>query len=120
METGTAQPLQGQRYISLTSFRKNGVPVTTPVWFGEKGGKLYVFSNPKAGKVKRIRNNSLVLLAPCTMRGRITGPELRGKARILPEEDWPRARKTLEVKYWLMRVPFLWSKNSVLIEIEVA
>src|SRR5215470_15122623 len=59
---------QGQKYLSLTSFRKSGVPVRTPVWFAEAEGKLYLFTNPKSGKAKRIRNNPRVLIAPCTMR----------------------------------------------------
>ena len=66
---------QGQKYLSLTSFRKSGVPVRTPVWFAEAEGKLYLFTNPKSGKAKRIRNNPRVLIAPCTMRGKVTGPE---------------------------------------------
>jgi uncharacterized protein len=119
MDSTIPAALHGPKYISLTSFRKNGVPVSTPVWFGEEGGKLYIFSNPKAGKLKRIRNNPRVLVAPCTMRGKITGPEFTGNARILPESDWPRARNTLERKYWLMRVPFLWRKTSVFVEIEL-
>jgi uncharacterized protein len=111
--------LHGQKYISLASFRKSGVAVRTPVWFGEQDGNLYVFSNPGAGKLKRIRNNTHVLVAPCTMRGKITGPDFPGTARILDERDWVEARKTLERKYWLMRVPFLWRKTSVLVEIQL-
>jgi hypothetical protein len=118
-----AQPipdqLQAARYISLTTYRKTGVGVATPVWFGVRDGKMYVFSNPKAGKLKRIRNNPRVTLAPCTIRGRVTGPEFLAAARILPREEWASARRVLEQKYWLMRVPFLWSKDSVLVEVEL-
>ena len=111
--------LQDQKYISLTTFRKNGVPVRTPVWFAEQGGKLYLFTNPKSGKVKRIRNNPQVRIAPSTIRGRVVGPEFPASARILPIEEWPAARKVMERKYWLMRVPFLWSKNSVFMELQI-
>jgi uncharacterized protein len=111
--------LQNQKYISLTTFRKNGVPVRTPVWFAEQDGKLYVFTNPKSGKMKRIRNSSQVRIAPSTIRGKVIGPEFSGTARILPRADWPRARRIMEEKYWLMRVPFLWSKDSVFMELEV-
>ncbi|PYX78462.1 MAG: PPOX class F420-dependent oxidoreductase [Acidobacteria bacterium] len=111
--------LQNQKYISLTTFRKNGIPVRTPVWFAEQDGKLYVFTNPKSGKVKRIRNNPQVRIAPSTIRGRVTGQEFSARARILPREGWPGARKIMERKYWLMRVPFLWSKDSVFMELEV-
>ncbi len=83
-----AQPIpsaiSGQKYISLATFRKSGVKVATPVWFGEDGGKLYVMTLSKMGKTKRIRNNPQVTVAPCTMRGKLTGPEIAAIARILP------------------------------------
>ena len=49
--------IRGQRYLSLATFRKNGVAVYTPIWFAEDGDKLYFMTNSKLGKVKRIRNN---------------------------------------------------------------
>jgi PPOX class probable F420-dependent enzyme len=119
MPTPIPPELRGQKYISLVTFRKTGVPVRTPIWFAEGDHKLYVFSNPKAGKVKRIRNNQDVRIAPCTMTGRVTGPEFTARARILPPEQWPAARKRMEEKYWLMRVPFLWSRESVFVELEM-
>ncbi len=112
--------IQGQKYVSLGTFRKNGDAVNTPVWFGEKDDNLYVMTRSDSGKYKRIRNSPQVRIAPCTMRGKITGPEFAATARILPSEDGPEARKTIERKYWLARVPFLWSKNNVYVEIEVA
>lgn len=111
--------IQGQKYIRLTTFRKNGAAVLTPVWFGEGDGKLYVMSRSDSGKCKRLRNNPKVRIAPCTIRGKVTGPEFDATARILPPEDWPRARKTIHEKYWLARLP-IWSKQNVYIEIEVA
>jgi hypothetical protein len=54
------------------------------------------------------------------MRGKITGPEFAATARMLPSVDWPWARKTIERKYWLARIPFFWSKQNVYLEIEVA
>jgi hypothetical protein len=112
--------LQGQKYISLATFRKSGVAVPTPIWFGEQDGILYVMTRSDSGKYKRIRNHPRVRIAPCTVRGKITGPEFTATARILPPEDWPRARKTLERKYWLARLPFLWSKLNVFVEIVIA
>ena len=86
--------LRAQKYISLTTFRKTGAAVATPVWFGEQDGKLYVMTLSKMGKAKRIRNNPQVRVAPCTMRGKVTGPEFAAIARLLPKEDFARARKT--------------------------
>jgi uncharacterized protein len=109
--------ISGQKYISLITFRKTGVAVPTPVWFGEENNKLYVMSRNDSGKSKRIRNNSRVNIAPCTIRGQITGPEFAATARILPEEDWRTARKTIARKYWLMRISPFWSRKNVFIEI---
>src|SRR6266700_4877600 len=93
--------IQGQKYISLTTFRKTGAAVATPVWFGEEDGKLYVMTLSKMGKTKRIRNNSQVKVAPCTMRGKVTGPEFPAVARLLPPEDFKRARKPIDRKHLL-------------------
>jgi PPOX class probable F420-dependent enzyme len=111
--------IRGRKYISLTTFRKNGAAVATPVWFGEDDGKLYVMSRSDSGKCKRLRNNPTVQVAPCTMRGKVIGPEFPGQARILAGDDSPRARQTVRRKYWLARVPFLWSKENVYLEIVV-
>jgi PPOX class probable F420-dependent enzyme len=110
--------IRQQKYISLSTFRKSGVAVPTPVWFGELDDKLYVMSRSDSGKYKRILNNSQVRIAPCTVRGKITGPEFAAVARILLPEDWPRARASIEKKYWLTRVPFVWSKKNIYVEID--
>jgi len=110
--------IKGQKYVSVATFRKNGNPVPTPVWFGEENDKLYVMTRSDSGKYKRIGNNPEVRIAPCTIRGKITGPEFAATARILPTEDWPQARKTIERKYWMARIPFFWSKKNVYLEIE--
>jgi PPOX class probable F420-dependent enzyme len=109
--------IQGQKYISLSTSRKNGTVVPTPVWFGEQDNKLYVMTRSDSGKYKRIRNNPQVRIAPCSVRGKINGPDFAARARILPPEDWPRARKILQRKYWLTRIPF-WSKKNVYVEID--
>lgn len=109
--------IKGQKYISLATFRRNGTAVQTPVWFGEKDEKIYVMTRSDSGKFKRIRNNAKVRMAPCTIRGKITGPEFPASARVLPTEDWPWARKTIENKYWLARISF-WNKKNVFMEIE--
>ncbi len=109
--------LRNQKYISVASFRRNGAAVYTPLWFAEQEGKLYVMTRSDSGKYKRIRNNPKVRVAPCTMHGKITGPEFAATARILPPQDWSRAREVLANKYWLLKVRFLWSKKNVFMEI---
>jgi uncharacterized protein len=104
--------IQGQKYMSLKSFRKNGQAVATPVWFGEEDGRLFVMTRSTSGKYKRVRNNSQVRIAPCTIRGVVTGPEFAAIARILPVEDHARARKPINRKYWAARIPFLWWRTD--------
>jgi PPOX class probable F420-dependent enzyme len=110
-------PIQTQKYISLKTFRKNGAGVATPVWFGEEDGKLYVMTRSDMGKTKRIRNNSKVTVAPCTIRGTVTGPEFAATARILPAEEHARARQAINRKYWMARIPFIWARTDTYFEL---
>jgi len=112
--------IHGQKYISLATFRKSGVPVYTPIWFAEYDGKLYFMTNSKLGKVKRLRNNPQVRIAPCTIRGKITGPEFPAAARFLPPTEFARVRQAIDAKYWLARLPFLWRNTDTYIEITPA
>ena len=109
--------IHGQKYISLTTFRKTGAGVATPVWFAEDDGKLYVMTASRLGKYKRIRNNPQVRVAPCTIRGKVTGPEFPAVARILPPEEHRRARQTINRKYWMARIPLIWWRTDVYLEL---
>lgn len=94
--------LRRANYISLTTFRKSGEPVATPVWFAEEAGILYLFTFPSAGKLKRIRHTARVTVAPCTLNGKVTGPAVEAQARILTDEQAEAcADKTLARKYGL-------------------
>ena len=73
------------RYLSLATFRKSGAEVKTPVWFAASGGKLYSFSDAKGGKLKRLRNSSRARIAPCDVRGNITGAWRDTNARIVDD-----------------------------------
>jgi len=112
--------IQNQKYISLKTFRKNGVGVPTPVWFGEEDGKLYVMTRHDMGKTKRIRNHPQVQVAPCTIKGTVTGPEFGATARILPPEEHAKARKTINRKYWMARLPLIWARTDTYFEIAFA
>jgi uncharacterized protein len=109
--------IRGQKYIALSTFRKNGEKVTTPVWFGEDGDKLYVMTRSDLGKTKRIRNNPQVTVAPCTIRGKVTGAELAAVARILPPEEHAHAHKTINRKYWAARLSSIFSRADAFLEI---
>ena len=65
--------LEGERYLSLATYRKSGVAVETAVWFAEHAGRLYVFSARDAGKVKRLRASPRSRAAACDFRGRVHG-----------------------------------------------
>jgi PPOX class probable F420-dependent enzyme len=109
--------IRSQKYISLATFRKNGAKIATPVWFGEDGNKLYVMTISTMGKVKRVRNNPQVTVAPCTFRGKVTGLEVGATARILPPEEHAHARQTINRKYWLARLSSPFSRADVFLEI---
>lgn len=87
-ESNDFNALSDARYISLTTYRKSGVEVSTPVWFILLDGKVYVQSPAKSGKIKRLRNNPQVQLAACDRSGKLTsGPTLSGTARMLSEQE---------------------------------
>jgi hypothetical protein len=109
--------LHGQKYISLTTFRKSGAGVATPVWFGEQDGKLYVMTRSDMGKTKRIRNNAQVRVAPCTIRGKVTGPEFSATARLIAPEEFAEARKTITRKYLLAWISSPFSRADAFIEL---
>ncbi len=77
--------LASARYIALTTFRRSGAAVSTPVWFAERDGALYVFSDADAGKVKRLRHTAHVTVAPCTVTGVVRGPALDARGRIVTD-----------------------------------
>jgi PPOX class probable F420-dependent enzyme len=92
--------LRGCKYALLTTFRRSGEAVPTPIWFGlDDAGRAYVRSEAEVGKVKRIRRQPRVLLTPCTYRGRPVGPAAEGRARILPPEESDRAEAALRANY---------------------
>ena len=88
------------RYMNLATFRKSGAEVKTPVWFAALGEKLYVYTAGGAGKAKRLRNASRVRLAPCDIRGNVTGGWRDTNARIVDDSGLKeRAYAALRKKY---------------------
>ncbi|MGB3438511.1 MAG: PPOX class F420-dependent oxidoreductase [Actinophytocola sp.] len=86
-------------YLLVTTFRKDGTPVPTPVWVGRDGDELIVWTQVTAGKVKRVRNNPSVELTACDLRGKPRGETVKGTARILDADGTERGRRTLRKKY---------------------
>ncbi|HET8970948.1 MAG TPA: PPOX class F420-dependent oxidoreductase [Candidatus Nanopelagicales bacterium] len=96
-------------YMRLTTFRQDGTPVPTPVWVmpadpewpGTAGDQLWVWVNPAAGKVKRLRRDGSCQVAPCTVRGVPLGRAVAAVGRVLPESSVPIVLRALTRKYGL-------------------
>jgi uncharacterized protein len=100
----------GQKYLSLESYRKDGTPVLTPMWFAESNGVFYVYSLAGAGKVKRIRRNPRVRVAPCSVRGKLNGEWVEATAVILDASGARHGHSLLNQKYISKRIGDLFSK----------
>lgn len=105
--TGTA-PAMGfdgmarARAIMLTTFRRSGEPVGTPVWLVVEEGRILLTTTAASGKVKRIRNDPRVTVAPCTQFGRVTGPVRDARARLMGREETEAALAAIRGRYGLM------------------
>lgn len=95
--------LANERYLSLTTFKRDGTPVSTPVWVvSDDGRRLLVWSAATTWKVRRLRRDPRVLVAPCTFRGKERGERLEGRARVV---DGVPVDELLREKYgWQKRV----------------
>ncbi|GAA2556003.1 PPOX class F420-dependent oxidoreductase [Winogradskya consettensis] len=114
------------KQVSLTTYRKDGTPVSTPVWQVTEGDTMTIVSEAEAWKVKRIRNNPGVEVTACDIRGRITpgAQPLPGTARLLDDAETRTARDLLARRYvtsrlgnWFSRVLHL--KRNPLIGIAI-
>jgi PPOX class probable F420-dependent enzyme len=97
--TDTVQRLGNAKYVLLTTFRRDGSPVGTPVWVVRDGDKLLVWTPANTHKVARIRRNSSVTLAPCTFSGTVLGETVPGQATVLDAAGAARVRKLIRRKY---------------------
>lgn len=94
-EIGTAD------YVLLTTYRKDGTPVATPLWAVADDGKLYVWTVTDSWKVKRLRRNPAVTVQPCDVKGTPHGAVVEGTGRILDAAETERVRGLLRRKYRL-------------------
>jgi PPOX class probable F420-dependent enzyme len=119
--------LGGCSYVNLATFRRDGREVRTPVWVAAADGHLYVFSEAKAGKVKRIRATRRVAVAPCDVRGGLKGDFVEGVGRVVDDpETTRRGYDALRRKYgWQMLLTNFFStlsgriKNRALLELDL-
>ncbi|AZP22076.1 PPOX class F420-dependent oxidoreductase [Streptomyces aquilus] len=91
--------LAAGKYLLITSYRKNGTPVPTPVWVVRDGDALGVWTVADSWKVKRIRNRADVLVGPCDLRGNPTGDQVPATAEICDAGTSARYRTLIARKY---------------------
>ena len=107
-EFGRRQPLSVPgKYLSLTTYRRDGNPVSTPVWFVEEDGRLFVATAADSYKAKRLRRNPAAMVAPCTGRGVPKGDAIPVQVEFLPPEEHARVDRLMAEKYRLDRVVIL-------------
>jgi len=104
--------LAAERYVLLSTYRRSGEAVATPVWIARRGDELVVWTERNAGKVKRIRNDSRVELTACDVRGRPSnGKTVVGRARLLDDAESRRVREAIARKYGIFgRVAMFFSR----------
>ncbi|MGF1428545.1 PPOX class F420-dependent oxidoreductase [Kitasatospora sp. LaBMicrA B282] len=106
LDPSTLEALTRARYVSLTTYRRDGTPVATPVWHVVADGLLYVWTETNTGKVKRLRRDPRVRVVVCDVRGRIApgAASAEGTARVLDAAGSDRVRRLLGRKYLLARI----------------
>ncbi len=110
MTTTPFERFTEQRTILLTTYRKDGTPVGTPVHIAVEGPVAYVRTFEPSGKLKRMRANAHVEIAPSTVRGKVRGPALAATSRILQGPEAEHAAAVIAGKYPLLHghlIPWL-------------
>ena len=102
-ERGPFGALARQRAVLLTSYRRDGRAVGTPVNIAVDGERAYVRSWDRAWKTKRIKHNPQVELAPCTMSGKVTGPSMHARARLLEGDEAKHAASLINRKHRILQ-----------------
>ena len=98
-DTDQFADLADNKYVLLTTYKRDGTPVRTPLHIAARDGHVYVRTFDPSGKLKRIRNYPGVEVAPSTMRGKVLGPSLPARARILVGAESAAAGEALADKY---------------------
>jgi hypothetical protein len=106
LDSRTLHALTRARYVSLTTYRRDGSPVRTPVWLAVEDGRLYVSTETRSWKVRRLRRDPAVQVTVCDVRGRIApgAVEAAGSGRLLDAAGTRRVQALLARKYLLARL----------------
>ena len=118
--------LHKQNYLNIETYRKTGVGVRTPVWFVQDDHSIYLRTMADSGKVKRIRNNREVKIAPCKMDGALLGEWIPATAREVKDADTDKkVDRLLDKKYGLIKKMYalaesMRGKNYTILEVKVS
>lgn len=94
----------GENFYALTTFRRDGTAVSTPIWLAPANGRWYAFTPSRSGKVRRLRRNPQVQVAPSDFQGEPSAAARNGTARVLPDSEFAAATTALTQKYgWQFR-----------------
>ena len=88
-----------QKYINLETYKKDGTPVRTPVWFVIDKDLIYVITRDSTGKVKRLKNNQDVRIVSCSFKGEPKNEWVKGKTEMITGEEADKAIKLRKKKY---------------------
>jgi PPOX class probable F420-dependent enzyme len=109
LEFVSTHALRGSKTALLTTYRRTGRPIATPVSVAFDGERVFFRTWNTAGKAKRLRGNPNVEVAPCTFRGTVTGPTFEAQAKLLLDVDAQFAARALAERHPLLQrfaVPF--------------
>jgi uncharacterized protein len=95
--------LKSSKTVLLTTYKRDGTPVPTPVSIAFDGDRAFFRSYDKAWKTKRLRRNPAVLAAPSTLLGKTRGPAIGGTARLLDDDEARRAARALARRHRLLQ-----------------
>jgi len=103
-----------QKYINLETYKKNGTPIRTPVWFVIDNDLIYVITMESTGKVKRLKNNQEVRIVPCSFKGKPKNGWVKAKAEKITGEEADKAIKLRKKKYGMSaRLVSLFRKGNL-------
>lgn len=118
--------LKDQEYCLLTTFKKNGDPVPTPMWFVLEDEAVYMTTRGGSWKIKRLKRDPAVTIGPCSSSGRPRGEMLPAQGSVLEEpDDIERWAKALNKKYGLKKklidfgLRFAADKTEAIIKVEL-
>lgn len=95
------------KYLSLTTYRRDGSPVSTPVWFVEEDGRLFVTTAAESYKARRLQRNPAAMVAACTATGRLRGEPVPAHVEFLPAAEHEHVDRLMAKKYRVDRVLIL-------------